>query len=138
MPDDTVRIIQRAHLSILETIDQLQLNLRDYPQAKPFLRELHQKLFNHFGHQNESFFVPLKDYGSLVRRDLKMLEFLEFDQKEIMVKLLVFYDQHSGEMDDTNARSFPKDFTDFSSLVLGRFKIEKDYLIPLLEKLTLL
>ena len=134
MADDVVRTMQMAHHSILETIGQVQLFLRNYPKVKPLIRELHQKLINHFGRQNDSFFAPLKANRSLERNDLKMLEALEVDLKDIKVKLLVFYDQHSGEMDDTNARSFPLDFADLSGFIQGRIKMENDYLFPLLEK----
>ena len=135
MSDEAIRKINSAHRSILETIDRLQLNLRNYPQAKPLIRELHQKLLAHFGQQNESLLAPLKDYYSGHRNEAKMIEFLEFDLKEIKIKLLVFYDQHSGELEDTNSRSFPGDFNDFSGFIMGRIKMEADYLIPLLGKL---
>ena len=137
MSDDVIRKIKTAHRSILETIDQLQINLRNYHQAKPMIRELHLKLMAHFGQQDHSLFVPLKDYYSKERTSVKMIEFLEFDLREIKVRLLVFYDQHSGELGDTNASSFPRDFADFSGLILGRISMEEKYLIPLLEKLPL-
>ena len=134
MPEDVIRTLTTAHYSILETVDRLQLNIRNYPKAKPLIRELHQKLMAHFSHQNEPFFMALQAQCGQARESLKMLEFLQFDLKEIKVNLLVFFDRHSGEMDDIHFRSFPKDFTDLSGLIIGRIKMEKDYLIPILQK----
>src|SRR5437867_2916883 len=122
MPDETIRKFRSAHRSILDSIDQIRSHLRNYPQAKPLLRDLHQKLLAHFSQQNESFFGPLKEYFRLQRENAKMIESLEFDVKEIKIKLLVFYDQHSGEFADNNSRSFPVDFADFSGLIMGRLK----------------
>ena len=135
MLDDVLRKFKTSHRSILETIDQLRLTLRNYPKAKPVLRQLHQQLLTHLGRQNSTLFASLKDFYLSKREAEKLIDFLEFDLKETKVKFMVFYDEHSGAFEDSNARSFSRDFGDFSALIRGRIKMEEDYLIPLLEKL---
>ena len=135
MLDDGLRKFKTSHRSILETIDQLRLTLRNYPEAKPILRGLHQQLLTHLGRQDGTLFASLKNFYLSKRESEKLIEFLEFDLMEIKVKFMVFYDEHSGASEDSNARSFSRDFGDFSALIRERIKMEEDYLIPLLEKL---
>lgn len=132
--DKIIREIRASHQSMLETIDQLKASSRNYFLAKPLIQKFHQQMLNHFGRQDGAFFAPLREHYASDRVSAKTIEFLEFDLKDIKVNLLVFYDKHSGELGDINARSFSKDFSDLSGLITGRIKMEEHYLIPLLKK----
>ena len=133
MNDELIKQFKTAHQSILVTIDQINPMTRSYRQAKPFIRDLQTKLLAHFERQNDSLFKPLEEFHAEHRPSAKMIEFLRYDLKDIKIKLLVFFDRHSGEINDIYNRSFPKDFTEFSQAVIGRIKVEEDFLLPLLK-----
>ena len=135
MPDDLTKQFKVAHQSILTTIDQINQNIRSYLKAKPFIRELQTKLLAHFEQQNDSLYDSLIKFYDHDRPSMKTIEFLRYDLKDIKVKLLVFFDRHSGEMGDVHGKSFPKDFSEFSENILGRIKIEEDFLLPLFKKM---
>lgn len=133
MSADLIYQFKTAHQSIQVTIDQINSSIRSYNQAKPKIRDLHIKLLAHFGKQNDALFNPLAEFYADHRSSAKMIEFLRYDLKDVKVKLLIFFDRHSGEMGDVHHRTFPKDFIEFSKVLTGRIKIEEDFLLPLLE-----
>ena len=135
MPDDLARKFRAAHQAIVATIDQVQPFIRSYHQAKPLVRELNLKLLAHFSRENAGFFSLLREVCLDDRPALKMIEFLELDTKDMKIKVLTFAEEHSGEMEDIRSRNFPRNFTEFSSAVIGRIRLEEDYLFPLLAKL---
>ena len=124
-----------SHQMLIEAISQIQLCLRSYAQTKPKLRDFYNVLLNHFSCQDHKFYDRLALHYVDDRQSTKMLEFIIHDFKDLKVRYLVFYDLHSAEMTGGHPRSFPIDFTEFSTHVLGRIKVEEDYLFPLLEKL---
>lgn len=124
-----------AHATILNSIDQIFLVCRSYSQVKPLLRALHEKVLAHLGRQDKVFIAKLTEAAGDNREAAKMLEFLVYDLKNIKIKYLIFYDNHSGEMADINARTFPKDFQEFSDELITRIKMEEEYLFPFLKKL---
>ena len=137
--DDVKRLItgfKLSHQLLTDSIAQIQLSLRSYAQAKPKLREFYDNLHNHFSRQDQKLYERLSLRYVDERPTIKMLEFLIHDLKDLKVKYLVFYDQHSAEMAGGHPRSFPVDFNEFADNVLARIKIEEDYLLPLLEKLS--
>ncbi len=135
MPKNLMAGFRTSHQGLVNNIDQIQLNLRDYLRVKPHLRELHANLLIHFNRQNKDLFDRLATLYEDDRQASKMLEFLLHDLKDLKVKYLVFYDQHSGELADTHSRNFPKNFMEFAGAILSRVKIEEEYMFPLLEKL---
>ena len=130
---DSLRQFKVAHQSILETIDQIQQSVRFYNQVKPHIRILEDQLLVYFGKQDENLYGPLIVHYAANREATKMIEFLRLDLRDLKIKLLIFFDQHSGEMGDQHARNFPKDFMEFAAAVIGRMRIEEDYLFPLLQ-----
>ncbi len=134
MTDDRIRQFRLTHQSIVDTIDRLQATLRNYNQAKPILRELFYKLSAYLGSQDSAFFTSLKECSSDDRETVKMIDFLQFDLKEMKIRLLQFHDSHSGDLEDSHARNFPGDFAEFAGHVVHRIKTEEEFLFPLLEK----
>lgn len=135
MSRQLVENFSSAHATILNSIDQILLVSRSYSQVKPHLRALHEKVLAHLGRQDKVLIAKLTEAAGDNREAAKMLEFLVFDLKNIKIKYLIFYDNHSGEMADINARTFPKDFQEFSDELITRIKMEEEYLFPLLKKL---
>lgn len=124
-----------SHEMLADSISQIHLSLRSYAQAKPKLRELYNNLYNHFGRQDSKLYESLSLLFVDDRPALKMLEFLTHDLKDLKIKHLIFYDQHSGEMGAGHPKSFPVEFSEFASQILARVKIEEEYLFPLIAKL---
>lgn len=135
MPKNLMAGFKTSHQALVNSVDQIQLNMRDYLRVKPHLRELHANLLAHFSRQNHVLFEQLNALNKDDRQASKMLEFLELDLRDLKIRYLVFYDQHSGELADSHGRNFTKNFTEFAGAILGRVKIEEEYMFPLLEKL---
>ena len=136
MSRQSVESFRSGHNSILHTVEQLQNVARTYLQAKPILRALHVQLLNYFSQQDQKMLDELYAFYVDDRPSYKLVEFLEHDLKDIKIKCLIFYDKHSGEVADLNARSFPLDFQNFLQEILDRMNVEEEYLFPLLEKLA--
>jgi len=124
-----------SHQAIVDIFDRTQLVARSYLQAKPFIREMEAILLVHFNHQDKELFDRLRELFRSDRESEKMIEFLTHDLKDIKIKFLIFFEKHSGEVLDTNWRSFPVDFLQFHREVLARIKVEESYLFPLIVKL---
>lgn len=114
-------------------IAHVQQVIRFYPQARLKLRELRDILAAHLSRQDRELFRQLSDYYAGDRKNIKMLEFLEHDLKDIKIEYLGFLDKHDGDSGNRRAWSFPRDFTDFTRTVMTRIQVEEEYLLPLLE-----
>ena len=128
-----MKTFKTAHHAIVDGVSQVQLFLRSYKEARAKLNVVEELLLNHFGRQDEKFFNDLMGFYQSDRQRLKMLEFLSVDLKDIKIQYLTFCDRYWGEWSDIKMRNFPKDFTDFTALILQRVRIEEEYLFPLLE-----
>ena len=135
MPNALTESFRSSHHLLLESIDQVYQVIRSYPQAKPRLRELGKVILVHLGRQNKTMLDRLVAHHQANRPTSKILEFLIHNLKDIKVKYLLFFDQHSGEPGDVNARNFSRDFQEFAGELINRIKMEEEYLFPLLEDL---
>jgi len=130
-----VESFRSAHRSIILSIDDIQISLRNYNQAMPKLQTFGSLLLAHFGRQNTETYERIRRCVEGNREGLKMMDFLEHDLKDIKIKYLLFAEKHSGDPGNVNERNFIRDFREFSSDVINRIKIEEDYLLPLIERL---
>ncbi len=135
MSEELIEDFKVNHKAIIDTLGQLQLLTRSYLEAKPKIRELERKLLPYFQSENKEFFDRLSGFYASDRPSLKMIEFLVDDLKDLKIKFLIFFERHSGGMEDRHWRDFPVDFTKFSNEILARIKIEKDYLFVLLNRI---
>ncbi|MDP8264847.1 MAG: hypothetical protein P9M12_05135 [Candidatus Aceula lacicola] len=136
MASEYLQILKIGHQAIVVALDQTQSFLRSYREAKPRIRALGEQLAAFFSQEDKRMFDELYAFYEGDRPSIKMIDFLLHDLKDIKIKYLMFFDKHSGEVFDTSAASFPKDFSDFLAQILGRLKIEEEYLFPLLEKMN--
>ena len=93
--------LRLSHQMLTDSITQIQLSLRSYPQAKSKLRELYNSLHNHFSRQDQKLYDRLSLYYMDDRPTIKKLEFLTHDLKDLKVKYLIFSacyitSKHSG------------------------------------------
>ena len=135
MSHSLIKSLRASHDAITEVIAQAEPILRFYNKVKPLLRELNALALSHFTRQDTALYRKLEEFYAGDRPSLKMVEFLLFDLKELKVGYLYFFDRHTGEMGDRESRGFPAEFMAFSRQLLGRIKMEQDYLIPLIERM---
>ena len=90
---------------------------------------------SHWTQQGEALWERLNTFYADDHRQLKMVEFLIYNLKDLKIKYLVFFEQYSGAWGDLGSRNFSRDFMNFAEEILVRIKIEEDYLLPMLEKL---
>lgn len=128
-------LVQRGHEQLVQNICDIQAVVREYPLAKPKLMQLYNLLIEHLSRQDQEFYQRLQTANGDDRAVIKMLDFLVHDLKELKIAYLTFMDKHTAEVTDIQPHGFPKDFSDFSQLILTRIKIEEEYLFPLLDKL---
>ena len=125
-----------GHQSILDSLEQIQSVIRSYPQAKPKISDLQDKLLNHLSHQNKNFYNLLSTCFQNDRQACKTIESLEKDLVDTKVQTLDFFERYPSDMTDHHSASFPLDFTVFSKFLKARLQLEQDYLLPLLEKMS--
>lgn len=131
-----VKSLKVSHQMLAESVSQIQSASRSYSQAKPLLRDFYEKLLNHFSRQGGTFYESLFQFYQDDRPSGKMLEFLLHDLKDLKVRYLVFYELHAAEMTGGHPKTFSLDFAEFSGAILARIRMEEDYLLPLLEKIS--
>ena len=136
MSNNSLKEFKIAHQSILETIDGIRVNIRDYLRIKSKLKDLEAKLLLHFGKQDIAFFARLQEFYASASSTIKIISFLGDDLKDIKVKTLVFFDRYPAEIGDIGKPMFPLDFMEFSKTVISRIEIEENFLLPLLKKMA--
>ncbi len=135
MITDYLKILKIGHLSIVDALDGIQPFLRSYSEARPRLRGLHQRLLTFFSREDKDLFDELYRFYKGDKKKTKMIDFLYHDLNDAKIKYLIFFEKHSGEALANHAASFPREFSMFLDDILARFKIEEEYLFPLLEKM---
>jgi len=128
--------IKFAHISLLDSIDQIKQTIRSYEVTKPKLRNLQEKLFAHFTQQKSDLYDQLTDSLKGDRHKTKMVEFLIVNLKDLKIRTVEFYDLHPADVLDLRPKNFPVDFLDFSGEIMARVKSEEDYLLPYLEEIS--
>lgn len=125
--------IQFSHIALLDSLQDIRFFVRNYQQVKPKLLDLQEKMFRHFNLQPADLYTALNEFNVGRREDLKILEFLDVDLKDLKVKTLVFFDQHRADQLDNKPGNFIADFNAFAAAVTARIKAEEKYLIPLIQ-----
>jgi len=98
--------------------------------------ELSEKIMVYFKSQDDEFYLYLNKKFADNEQALKMLEFLSCDLRYVRAKYLKFIERYADTMSEIAWRNFPREFNEFSRELMGRFQIEREYLIPLLEQLA--
>ena len=136
IPTDILHAIEISHQNLLAIVSQIRPVTRNYLQARQFLPSFQAKLLEHFSLQNAAFFERLVQRAATDPQQLKMVEFLSVNLKDLKIKTLVFFDEHSGNMIDLKPKNFINDFVAFSDDVLFRINAEREYMIPLLKDIA--
>ncbi|MFH1359446.1 MAG: hemerythrin domain-containing protein [Candidatus Omnitrophota bacterium] len=131
MSEELIARYKTVHQAIVNNLDQVQVLSRSYAQAKPWIRALRERLLAHLSKQDDDFFDDLRKVHQYDLHALKMIEFLSKDVRNTKVKYLIFFEKYSGEMGDFGSKAFPKDLMTFSDDIIGRLRIEEEYMLPL-------
>ncbi len=132
---ELISSLKIGHLSLLDDIDRMQHFLRSYNAARPLLRDIQAKLFNHFAKQKIDLYDTLSKLVKDNREEFKMVEFLKVNLNDIKVRSLVFFDEFPCDMSTHKAVNFAVRFGEFSQEIIARITVEEKHLIPMLEKL---
>jgi len=138
MAEDIIESFHTGHQAIVDLLDRTQVAARSYLTAKPSIRALGETLVAHFGRQTNQLFEELRLFYQNDRQATKMIEFLVCDLKDSKIAYLIFFEKHSGELSDLGSKAFPRELGDFAKNILGRIKVEEEYLLPLIQKMKVL
>lgn len=114
--------LESGHEMILDQIfkcrtgGKLQKNLEQF-------RNLEQIVLAHLSSQSPRFYQALEEHLRNEKSQLKILEYLIFDLKDLKIKLLIFMDAPAAT------------FYEFKNDLTIRVSIEKERLIPLIESI---
>ncbi len=133
--------LKMAHEAIILALDdihkhfpsQRQLTVAAYNQVKPYVRHLQESLLGCFQLQKDTLFTHLSSFYSADRENMKMIEFLREDLKNVKIQSLIFFETHPADMGDLGGANFHSDFMNLSDLLAARIKSEQTYLLPLLK-----
>lgn len=131
---DYHKIFQQGHHTILQSVDKVQIAARSYSAGRAAFTEFGEVLLAHFRKQDVPFFRALQEFFAEDREALKMIEFLIVDLKDMKVRYLIFDDRYGLYPTGNDARTFAKDFRELADAVIGRIRLEEEYLFPLLDR----
>jgi hypothetical protein len=132
-PDACVNQYRLSQEAVLAAVLKMKEWLRDPAATRRSWPALREQLFTFFGRQDRGFFSALQEFFARDREAEKMLEFLECDLKELKLTLAELEAKY-GEGGAAARRVAPRDFTELAGRVVGRIRLEEEYLVPLLEK----
>ncbi|MBP9853667.1 MAG: hypothetical protein KBD53_02230 [Candidatus Omnitrophica bacterium] len=112
--------LQSGHIVILDQLSRCKMGRRT-PAALEQYQALEQVIISHLSVQSPDFYRALFNHLKTERLQIKVLEYLEFDLKALRIRLLEFMEMPV------------KTFAELSNDIVIRIKIEKEYLLPLLE-----
>ena len=132
-PQQLIKSFKTGHQAILGSLSEVQLVARSYLQARKKICELEERLFVHWGRQNDIFFKQISDSAGEDRETAKIIEFLIHDLKDVKITYLEFADKYSGSGGDVIGRTFAKDFQKITDTIVTRIQAEEEYLFFVIE-----
>lgn len=132
---DTAPEFQNRHLRIIDCLQKIDDCVHSFSHAKVGIRELQTHLLQHYSSQDDIFFEQLNRFFQQDEHTIKLLEQIKIDLREKKVKTLTFFDRHSFNGTHVHPGKFMRDFDEFARDTMERVKLEKERLLPLLEKL---
>ena len=83
--------------------------------------------------QDKDFYKGLRDWLSASNKSFSMVEFLEYDIKDLKIKLFVFYDRFLHVHHAGRYQAVLRDWHELADAVQVHLQVERKYLFPLLE-----
>jgi len=136
MENNSLDVFRRRREQIMHSIVELQSLRNNFREARKIIGEPREMIYYYFGRQDEKFYAKLEDFFKKNRPAIKMIEFLRHDLKELKIKTFGFFEQYGFGNPLEQGRNFARDLRWYSQLVIDRFRVEEDYLIPLLKRMS--
>ena len=132
--EELLKKLKFGHQVILQTFNRVRVNIRTTDILKPTIQQLQEIVLIHLAKQNDEMFEKLNACFQEDRQQIKMLEFLSVDLKDIKVKALTFFDRYGPDARQAVWRLPPQELSGFEKDMMARIKSEEEYLFPLLEQ----
>ena len=132
----SLQFLSQSQQLILETIDEIQPHLRTPSSAKNKIQELFIYVSKHLNCQDNAFINEVKKLEPFQGVSKNMVDFLVQDLKDLKVRLFVFSQQYLQQQSAGHKKepNFARDFKELMNDVVARFYVEKNYLLPLLNR----
>jgi hypothetical protein len=136
MENKSIEVFRRRREQITHSLIELQSLRTNFREARKIIGEPREMIYSYFGKQDEQFFTNLEDFFKDNRPALKMIGFLQQDLKDLKVKTFGFFEQYGYGNPLEQGRNFGRDLRWYMQLIADRFRVEEDYLVPLLKRMS--
>lgn len=110
-----------GHTALADQLGRVQASVQTRGKMRNEIQLLENYLLKHISLQDKNFYNGLRQNYESERERLKIVEFLDKDLTELKVKTLTFLEEQ------------PKNPEEFFRTVIGRIKVEQEYLFPLIK-----
>ncbi len=136
MSNDLIEAFYRREEMILRSLLRLQALRHNYRAARLLTGECREMMYSYLKRQDNQFYSQMSQFYHDNRSALKMIEFLTVDIKEVRVATFAFFEQYGVGNPLEQGRNFIRDLRGYKQVVLERFRVERDYLMPLLVRMS--
>ncbi len=136
MTENPVESFHRGRETIMHSLVQIQALRNNYREARKITGECREKVYYYLGKQDGQFYAKITDFFCDNRPALKIVEFLVQDLKELKGKTFGFFEKYGVQNPFEQGRNFARDLREYQQALLERFRVEEDYLLPLLKRLA--
>ncbi len=136
MIENSLEIFRQRRDVINLSLLELASLRNDYRNARQKTGECREIIYNYLGRQDERFYTKLKNFYNENRPALKIIEFLTQDIKQLKVQTFGFFEKYGPANPLEQGRNFARDLREYCQLISDRFRMEEDYLVPLLKRMA--
>jgi hypothetical protein len=136
MSRDLIEAFHRREEMIMRSLLRLQALRHNYRAARLLTGECREMMYSYLKRQDDQFYAQMSQFYHDNRPALKMIEFLTVDIKELRVATFAFFEQYGVANPLEQGRNFIRDLRGYKQVVLERFRVERDYLMPLLVRMS--
>ncbi len=134
--ENSIEKFRQRQLVVNQALLQLASFRHDYRSARQKTGECREMIYNYLKRQDEQFYAKLSDFYKENRPALKIIEFLTKDIKDLKVATFGFFEKYGTANPLEQGRNFARDLREYMQLLSNRFRLEQDYLVPLLKRMT--
>ncbi len=136
MNENSVEVFRQRRDVINHSLLQLGSLRHDYRSARQKTGECREIVYSYLKRQDEEFYAKLINFYQENRPALKIIEFLTHDIKGLKVQTFGFFEKYGAANPLETGRNFARDLREYMQIVGDRFRLEEDYLVPLLKRMT--
>jgi hypothetical protein len=136
MNENLVEVFRQRRDVVNHSLLQLASFRHDYRSARQKTGECREMIYSYLKRQDEQFYAKLSSFYQENRPALKIIEFLTLDTKGLKVQTFSFFEKYGTANTLEQGRNFARDLREYMQLLSNRFRLEEDYLVPLLKRMT--